>query len=941
MAMHRLCLGAAARVLAALALAMLGVEAKPSFAQASAPLLATPTATTLTFNGSSPVNTIAPEFTSFTIDKEFFPLQVVPSWVPEVHRMVPVNWSDPVLRAVLGKWMRGSYLLVEGTYTDYVIYDVPNQSPPPPACPHKGVNLTTAICPPNSWPCCLSMSMQRYAAFLGFAHDVGMRPLFNLNLLYGPRGLPPRYGAAHHYTVSEPWDPSNARALLEWTRDNVPRDHWPAGFGLGNELNDVVPAKVWAQDTATLVDIVQEVFGGNNTAAGVNVPFVFGPNVANNDEYCRWYLGNVSATSARNVRAYSHHWYSGGVPTSNFTHWASWLFDPASLDSVEAAITSSSAVRDRAMPRAESWFTEFGETYGMPRWPNGTLGGPGIPQRGGQVFFVAHFLGAAARSGVQVLFRETMAGDWLEALASYDRGDPEQPPYHPHPGFYALALFRRVMGLTVLDASAGAHAPATLRVYAHCSAGAPAWGAMEGDVRVSAQRQLGVMVVNLGVDGVDVSLAQATATSAYALTTPSVDATSARLNGRKLAVSVDGTLPNLQGKPLAPGTRTVHVEGRTVMFLQAQADEDVLACATGAVAEVAAAITTGGVDVGLGASESSAAGVPLAVPDSDCCWNPAHACPADNAWPDISTVPADLDKPAMAPAGTPPAAGVRVDQRLDSTLLPMSPASSYGTWPWDNPNSTVHHMLYLPTDWDPSRDKPFPILVDFAGNGPFNDSYGDVSNGTVEGESLGYGLSGGDGYIWVSAPYLAGNWSSNMRSWWGTPPTYDVNGTVAYVKALVPHIVRSYNGDAANVFAVGFSRGAIATSYVALHDDEVAALWRGFLAYGHYDGRPSDTHWPYPECDRAAALRRLARIGDRPSFVVEKECGANATRAYVAGSGVVTPAQLRQYWTFATTGYRNHNDRWTLRPSSARDAARAWLSTWTVSGARGDEHDRR
>jgi hypothetical protein len=63
------------------------------------------------------------------------------------------------------------------------------------------------------------------------------------------------------------------------------------------------------------------------------------------------------------------------------------------------------------------------------------------------------------------------------------------------------------------------------------------------------------------------------------------------------------------------------------------------------------------------------------------------------------------------------------------------------------------------------------------------------------------------------------------------------------------------------VFICGFSRGAIAASYIGLADDEIAALWKGMITHDHFDG---DHKWNYPESDQKSALVRLARLKGRP-----------------------------------------------------------------------------
>jgi hypothetical protein len=264
-----------------------------------------------------------------------------------------------------------------------------------------------------------------------------------------------------------------------------------------------------------------------------------------------------------------------------------------------------------------------------------------------------------------------------------------------------------------------------------------------------------------------------------------------------------------------------------------------------------------------------------------------HAC---GEAPDIRSVAPDLAVPAAEDG--PPAPGRRVRQAL---------ASYAGT--------EVHHTLYLPTDW--ARGKRFPVIVEYAGNGSYSNKYGDVSDGTVEGSRLGYGASGGRGYIWVCAPYVSADRKRNQALWWG-----DVEATVGYCTGVVAEVCATYGGDPRAVFLAGFSRGSIGCNYLGLHDDAVAALWRGFICHSHYDGV---RQWGYAESDRAAAAARLARLKGRPQFISQE------------GSTAATEAYLKEAcpggrFTFAPLPYRNHTDAWTLRDIPARAALRAWLT---------------
>jgi hypothetical protein len=150
----------------------------------------------------------------------------------------------------------------------------------------------------------------------------------------------------------------------------------------------------------------------------------------------------------------------------------------------------------------------------------------------------------------------------------------------------------------------------------------------------------------------------------------------------------------------------------------------------------------------------------------------------------------------------------------------------------------------------------------------------------------------------------------NQPTWWG-----DVDATVDYCKHTVRRICKEYGGDPENVFIAGFSRGAIACNYIGLHDDEIAALWRGFICHSHYDGV---RQWAYAGSDRQAAAERLGRLGNRPQFI-SHENNVNATRDYL------TEACPTGNFTFLPLPFANHTDTWVLRDIPERKTLRDWF----------------
>ncbi|MEQ1862185.1 MAG: hypothetical protein ABMA13_19895 [Chthoniobacteraceae bacterium] len=258
--------------------------------------------------------------------------------------------------------------------------------------------------------------------------------------------------------------------------------------------------------------------------------------------------------------------------------------------------------------------------------------------------------------------------------------------------------------------------------------------------------------------------------------------------------------------------------------------------------------------------------------------------------PDIRSVAADLVVPPMSEGA--PAAGRRVR------------AVTSG---WEN--TAVYHALYLPPDW--SGDGKRPVIVELPGNGGFRSAHGDECNGRPEGCNLGFGVA--QDAIWVSAPFVAASGRAIAEKWWGDAPAYDPEPTLAYLRATVREVCARFGGDASRVVLAGFSRGSIAVNYIGLHDDETAKLWRAFICYSHFDGV---RRWPYPGSDSAAARARLARLAGREQFICGEGANADETRKVLGSS----PG-----FTFASTGFRNHNDAWILRPSETRAQLREWF----------------
>ena len=124
-----------------------------------------------------------------------------------------------------------------------------------------------------------------------------------------------------------------------------------------------------------------------------------------------------------------------------------------------------------------------------------------------------------------------------------------------------------------------------------------------------------------------------------------------------------------------------------------------------------------------------------------------------------------------------------------------------------------------------------------------------------------------------------------------------------------------YGGDPDRVLLAVFSRGAIACNYIGLHDDRIAALWRGFFCHSHYDGVKK---WSYAGSDRASAANRLSRLGNRPQFI-SHEKSVDDTRTYL------NSAAPDGRFTFVPLKGWGHTDTWVLYDVPERTALRRWF----------------
>jgi hypothetical protein len=378
--------------------------------------------------------------------------------------------------------------------------------------------------------------------------------VFGLNIL--PDGNTP---------AAAPWDPTNARALLEFARDNAALPL--AGLELGNERNSYgfTPAQQ-AAAFHVLAGVVADVFPGRRPAlVGPDADGAHGPAFYNTStaKMCAYIEAFVLGTNGI-LDAVTYHEY---LELTNVT-----VLEPAFLDASGINAAAVVAAVRRANATVPVWAGELAPHTGDSP-PNSLIAacnGNGLCGRFGSALWYADAMAAKARAGTAVFFRQDLIG------ASYALINTSTPDgglfgdFTPSPDYYLLWVWQRTVGAGVLAVAPPAAAPATLRTYAFCARGAaPA---------------LALVFVNVGAAGACVAVPAAARPGApltrYAFTAgdaAGVGSWTVRLNGALLQLGADGSLPRMDGEA-APAAGGIDVPPLSIVIAIVPAADAFAAC---------------------------------------------------------------------------------------------------------------------------------------------------------------------------------------------------------------------------------------------------------------------------------------------------------------------------------------------------------------------------
>lgn len=436
-------------------------------------------------------NTVSPRFLSFNVDAAqvvggFFwdPSGKVDSSAGGSARVPPYDFTRPRL-ANLVRALSPAYLRIGGTASDQIFYDLCGKaSSPPPGYDHV-LNRPT-------W----DLAAQ-------FAEENGLEIMFTLNAGPGPRDSRGR------------WDSGNARELITYSKEHgIPVTAW----GLGNEPNYLPFAYgLWltmdqlADDYRTLRSLLDEL---DPKARLLGPACAFWPVVGELMPVFPSFMKKAGSL----LDVLTWHYYpqqSSRSPYASRRASLSLALQPHFLDEAARWIRFVHGYRNRCAAEAEVWCQETG---------NAQCGGqPGLSDRYIAGFWWLDQLGLMARMGEKVVVRQNLSG------ADYSPLD--EKTLEPNPDYWNSLLWKRLMGTEALELAVTPPRP-DLRVYAHNTEGRP------GFVTVLALNLSRTEALRIDLEGREAEV--------YLATAPDPLDKEVFLNGKRLAVDGDGSVPALE-----------------------------------------------------------------------------------------------------------------------------------------------------------------------------------------------------------------------------------------------------------------------------------------------------------------------------------------------------------------------------------------------------------
>ena len=442
-----------------------------------------------------------------------FPIIGITSKESMMQVYPPIDLTNPRLRK-LAKEIGPVWIRVSGTWATKTYYDLENK--------------TNGQIPEGFESV---LTREQWTGVLDFVKFLGAKLLVSVS------------NCAGIHSADEPWNPSQAKLLFDFSREygvpieaaefmNEPNllsgSGAPKGYTPDNFVRDQDIFNKWLHENYPECKAVGPC-SFNGKMGGLNI-----------EKFPIKQLMKKISTDAflkdakEPMDVFSYHYYNGVseriAAGLHFVHWRDDLITSEEyLDGAPYCAKSAAKVRDRYMPGTQMWVTESGDAGGG----GNTWGSTYV-----DVIRTLNELGSFATVTDGIIFHNT--------LASSDYGWLRHGTFEPRPNYFAILLWNKLMGQTVYDSeieiSEGAH------VYCHS--------------RKDGKDGCVYLVINNSKKDVTTVELPKTATRYTLDGNGDLRNTVAYLNGKALTLGEGDELPNLDGVEasgkieLAPGSCT-------------------------------------------------------------------------------------------------------------------------------------------------------------------------------------------------------------------------------------------------------------------------------------------------------------------------------------------------------------------------------------------------
>lgn len=422
----------------------------------------------------------------------------------------PIDLSNPRLRK-LAAALGSAYVRVSGTWANTVYFH--DSDEPQPATPPEGFNGV--------------LTRQQWKGVIDFVQAIDAKLVTSFATSSGTRD------------AAGDWTPDQARRLLDYTHTingNIAAAEFmnePTYAAMGGAPKGY-DAIAYGRDIEVFRSFINQAapemlfLGPGSVGEGGALTTAMGGSMLKTEDL-------LTATGSV-FDVFSYHLYAAASQRCASMGADSQTTEAAALS--EEWLSSSDTIhafyaklRDRFEPGKPIWITETAESAcGGNPWASTFL----------DTFRYLDQHGRLAQRGVQVIAHNT--------LASSDYGLLDENTLEPRPNYWAALLWHQLMGTTVLNP--GVSGVANLYLYAHSLRDRPGGVAL---LVINADRQ----------NSYDIAIP--IPADRYTLTAQQLLDTTVLLNGRKLQVNSDGSVPQLVGSSVSPGH--LRFEPTSITFL--------------------------------------------------------------------------------------------------------------------------------------------------------------------------------------------------------------------------------------------------------------------------------------------------------------------------------------------------------------------------------------